>query len=362
MKTFYRIACVYCVGIVVVFSPDIGGAQEPIIIDDLVITLIDQVDVPAREMGALESLHVREGDRVKRGDVIGKLDDRQIQVQSNLAATELAIASARAENYLADELAKKDLAQEQRLAEQQKLLRDIAHRTAQNDVRVRASMKAEGVAKSEWDRASEARGKFVDSVSKSEIEGLRLAFEQRQLETRQASFEQSIDQMKAKSEVIASSLHTLRIEQADVLLRQATTEKAVVALEVQAKQFAKDLSEVMVQQHQIVSPLDGVIMERYRQSGEWVKPGDPIVRVVRLDRLRAEGYIDADLATQLRQRKRVRLSRGKSSNVTREGRLVFVSSEINPINGQVRILVEFDNPNEDLLPGMHVQLRSTHEE
>ena len=49
-----------------------------------------------------------------------------------------------------------------------------------------------------------------------------------------------------------------------------------------------------------MSPIDassrrlaGMVVQIKRQRGEWVQPGDVVVRVVRLDRLRAEAFINA---------------------------------------------------------------------
>ena len=50
-------------------------ADDGVLVEQLVVKVIDSVDVPAIEMGLIQSLTVREGDRVTSGQVIGKLDD-----------------------------------------------------------------------------------------------------------------------------------------------------------------------------------------------------------------------------------------------------------------------------------------------
>ncbi len=63
---------------------------------------------------------------------------------------------------------------------------------------------------------------------------------------------------------------------------------------------------------------------------------------------------------QLRQNRSVHLTiqMGADSTVEREGQIVFISPEIDPVNKEVRFWVEFDNPKLDVLPGMRLSLRS----
>ncbi len=334
------------------------GAQS-ITVDGLVVKVIDEVDVPAMEMGIVESIMVREGDRVQRGKVLGKLDDRQALLNVNLAETDFAIAKKRSSEFHAVAAAEKKLAQQLQLAEQHQLLQDISHRKAANDVKVRAAEKEEEVAKNEYTRGSRARAKFVDSVSKSELDALRLVHERSQLDTKQASFDRSIDLLTAQSEDKAADLFRIRIDQAKIDVKQATSDGDVTALQTNARKHALEIAKLTVDRHQFVAPFDGVVVQRYQQVGQWVKPGDPVVRLIRMNRLRAEGQVPVSVAAKLRAIKEVDLKTEVDRKViVRQGDVVFVSPEVEPITGKVRVLVEFDNPNEDILPGTQIQLQA----
>lgn len=41
------------------------------------------------------------------------------------------------------------------------------------------------------------------------------------------------------------------------------------------------------------APLDGVVVQLFRQQSEWVQPGDPVLRVERMDSLRVEGFLNS---------------------------------------------------------------------
>ena len=54
-----------------------------------------------------------------------------------------------------------------------------------------------------------------------------------------------------------------------------------------------------MKRRQIESPIAGVIAERYHNVGEWAQAGEPIYRVVHMDRLRVEGMLNvADLTPE----------------------------------------------------------------
>ena len=77
-----------------------------------------------------------------------------------------------------------------------------------------------------------------------------------------------------------------------------------------------------------------------------------------LDRLRAEGLLNAEQATSDIMGKavkvEVRFPGGKAE--TFQGKIVFVSPEIHPVNGKVRVWAEVENRNGLLRPGLSVAM------
>ncbi len=358
----YRFLCLSVVCSITMPSitlPSIVIADDVITMRDMVVTVIDQVDVPARETGVLETLDVAEGDRVRRGQVIGQIDDRQIKLQASLANADLQVAQRRAQAGFASELAKQDLALAQQLADQQSIVNEVAEVKASSDVRVEAANKAAEMAKNEWARAKDSRARFVESVSKSELDHLRLAYERSELERQQAALDNRIDVLNVKSEAKESLLHELRIERTKISLQQATEDQAILKLQTQSKRLATELAEVAAQRHQIVSPIAGVVVQRYQRAGQWVQPGAAVLRVVRMNRLQAEGFLDIQTALKLRNAKNVSLRCATMNVDSIAAEVTFVSPEVDPVNGQVRVLVQFDNQDERVLPGMRVDLTAT---
>ncbi len=217
-----------------------------------------------------------------------------------------------------DPLAQLDDDEARLAAEKSRIEAEIAARRAGNDVNVRFARKSLAVAQAELRRARESAERYAASVSKSELDRLQLVAERAELEVEQAEHEASIAALTAK------------IKQNE--LQRATEE---------------------VDERRITAPAAGVVVSVARSAGEWVKPGDPVVRLVRIDRLRAEGFLNAQYATQDLTGTPVRLLVEQGGRrIERPGTVVFLSPEIDPVNGQVRVWAEIDNAAIDLRAGM----------
>lgn len=122
------------------------------------ITVIDQAEVPAREMGVLKRLLVKEGDIVEAGQLLAELDT---------VDAELAIRQAR------DELA-------------------IADAQARHEIKVKVAELTHAVAEAELNRAVESNKKFANAVSVTELEQLQLDRDRARAGIDEARYELSI--------------------------------------------------------------------------------------------------------------------------------------------------------------------------
>jgi macrolide-specific efflux system membrane fusion protein len=188
---------------------------------------------------------------------------------------------------------------------------------------------------------------------------LRLA--RRALDFNQSEFERMDRAAKATPGSISTSqLEQLRFQaaQAELELEKAQHERRIDELNADLKTKELELSRYNVDVRKIIAPINGVVVEVLRQPGEWVEPGDKVLRIVRMDRLRVEAMIHArDIAGDLDDAP-VTISmdvHGKGV-MTFPGKIVFVSPEISPVNGQVRIWAEVDNRDGLLKPGLRPRM------
>jgi macrolide-specific efflux system membrane fusion protein len=111
-------------------------------------------------------------------------------------------------------------------------------------------------------------------------------------------------------------------------------------------------AEQGLSRRRILAPLDGVVAQVHARRGEWVEPGKTLLRIVRVDRLRAEGLVNVNsLSGELVGADvSVKVVLGKRTEEVR-GKLVFISPEADPVSGQVRVWAEIDNPGLALRAG-----------
>jgi macrolide-specific efflux system membrane fusion protein len=267
-------------------SAGAAPAAEPIRLDSVLLTLIEQVEVPAREAGELAAMQVREGDLVKEGTRLAQIDDRDAHLAAKKAQFE----------------------------------RDIAAKEAGNDVHVRFHKKSRDVAEAELRRAIESIEKYRKSVSESEMDRLRLTAEKTALEVEQAELE------------LAKAKLTQGLKENDVAIAQRNIER-----------------------RQVVSPIDGMVVQILHRRGEFVEAGHTVLRIVRINRLRAEGLLSVrDLRGEMVGRRVTLTVMVPGSGETQfAGKVVFVSPEVNPVSGQTKVWAEIDNPDLLLRPGLN---------
>ncbi|QGJ72420.1 HlyD family efflux transporter periplasmic adaptor subunit [Planctomycetales bacterium 10988] len=261
--------------------------ENYVTLDSVQVTLIEEVNIPAREAGVLTELNVKEGDLVQAGDRLGRIDDSQVIVQLKASEADLVLAEEQAQNTVPIEVAEKGFK----------------------------------VATAEYQRGLEAIEKYRKSISETEIDRLKFTMERAELE-----------------------------------IEQAKHEKRQAELNVNIKKVEIEAAKIAIERRQIVSPVEGMVVERFVQQGEWVNPGreNPVCRILRLDRLRVEGFLNAQQYGSDVLGKPVRLITnlpGKPETEF-EGEIVFVSPEVEPVTGQFRIWAEINNESLQLRPGM----------
>lgn len=249
-------------------------------LEDPVITLLNEVNVPARDPGVLKAIAADEGDEVEKDSLLAQLDDTEVKFKLAGAKAEVTVAEAEAKSQAA----------------------------------IRASEKMAEAAKADWDaiRALWKKGTVSDLEERAKY----------------VAWERS----KAQTEV-------------------AIVEHETKGLAVHVKQAALDAAENELSRRKILLTEDwkGIVLERMKNPGEWVQPGDTIVRIARMDRLRVKGYVRADVVSphELRDRTAkvsVPVDQGRRMEIP--GKVTFASPEI-LTNGRFRVTVEIDNQLEE---------------
>lgn len=273
--------------------PSAPGSTPVVRLSHCLVSLIDDVEVPAEKPGVLIVLSVKEGDYLAKDAVIATVDDRQAINQLDAAKSDHAAAAARADSLLETEYAV------------------ATHRTAEAEYKIALS----------------ANAKQPNTVAAVEAERLRLAAEQARIKIGVTEFERTVRGIEA------------------------------VAFAAKAQ-----LAETDLARHRLQAPVAGEVVEIFYRPGEWVEPGKPIVHLVRLDRLRIEGFVRFDTLAPgdvLNRSVRATIAFAGGTTEAFDGVVTFVSPIVQP-GGEYRIWAEVDNRRVGdqwlLRPGLEAEL------
>lgn len=271
--------------LICLIPPLAASAEEVLEVDSVVVSLIEQVDVPARERGVLSTVHVREGQVVRAGSELAQINDTEVRLDLNRASIELKRAQEQVKNTASLELARKSLE----------------------------------LANVELRRADEAIARYRKAVPQSERDRLKL-----------------------------------EVDRAELQIKEAEQALSVARINADLSENEVELARNRIERRKITCPIDGIVVQVNHRKGEWVEPGEPVVRIVRIDRLRAEGFVDLKHASMLAPGGKVDLvvdlpGLGKTAF---KGELRFVSPEIDPIDGKTRFWAEISNDGMILRPGL----------
>jgi multidrug efflux pump subunit AcrA (membrane-fusion protein) len=192
-----------------------------------------------------------------------------------------------------------------------------AEQRANNRLSIQYAMKALEVAKAEVRRSLESIEKFAKSISQSQLDVEQLTVEKLQLEQQQAE-------------------HDLALE----------------GIGLQLKQTELEAAQVLLEKHRIRAPFAGTVVLVRGRVGEWVEIGSPLLRLVAVDKLRAEGFLSVEQASADLVGKQVTFtSTIGDKQMQTTGELRFVSPEMDPVTRQVRVWAALDNSDGALRPG-----------
>ena len=270
------------------------------VVSGAVVSLIDYVQVPARQGGVLDALalpdgtKIQEGVEVGEGQLLGQLDSKDALARKRAAQIEYRVAQAEAAKAI---------------------------------VAIEAADKTKLVAEAEVAESEYVNKRSPNSVPRTQVRRQKL----------------TVERAKAETEV-------------------ARRDQETADLTVEARQAQTDVAEINLEMHLIKSPIQGEVVNVYRKVGEWVNPGDPLLRIVRLDKLRVEGFIKLDEYRHEEIKGQpvtvsLRMARGREEQF--HGTITHASPLIQA-SGDYRVLCEIDNRKVDgfwvMLPGMEATM------
>ena len=303
---------------------------------------LTQTDLAFKIAGRLVELNVREGDMVKKGQVIARVDAIQTQrtkerEQASLGLAESNMAQSRTSVAWQKETVEGDIQLKQADVRAAKARLDelVAgsrpQEILQADAAVSDAMAQVEQARLDWERAQKLFSN--EDISRAQYDQFRTRNQSAQMQLKQAQERSAMVKEGPRKEDIENARAQLQRAQAALRMSEANRmevkrrEQELQSREsdIQRAQAQVGISESQLDDTTLIAPMDGVVLVKSAELGEVVAAGATVVSVGDVARPWVRGYIGAkDLD---------RIAIGQSAQVTSDsgktytGKVSFVASE-----------------------------------
>jgi HlyD family secretion protein len=273
--------------------------------------------VSFKVQGRVMELPVQEGQYVKQGDLLARLDDDDYRQQVSVDEATVGMRKAELELSVAG-----SRVQEIQVAKQTLIDARADLELKRAEFRRRQELLAEqGVSDEDIDRAAS------------------------QLKRAQATYERA---KQTHDQVVEGT------RKEEIAVRRANLQSAREALQ---------MSRLKLNYTVLSAPVSGVVLVRQAELGEVVSAGTPVVTIADVEHLWMRGYLNETDLGRVKWGQSATIHTDTFSDKTYQGRVSFISSqaEFTPKSVEThkervtlvyRIKIDLDNPNHELKPGM----------
>lgn len=341
---------------------------------------LTEVNIAFKTAGRLIERTVDEGDSVKKGQVIARLDRDQLVAQrdrevAGLESAESQLAQAKTsleweKDTLAADIEQRsgDLASnEARLAElkngarpQEKLDAQAAVDSAQSEVER---------SKKDWDRAQVLHRD--DDISTAQFDQYRNRWETAVAALNSAKERQNLvlagpraEQINAAQAMVERMRGALKMAQANALeMKRREQELTTRGAEISRSRASIALIDSQLADTIATSPVDGVVLVKSADPGEILSAGTTVVTIGDIEHPWLRGYIDETDLGKVKLGSVVHVTTDSYKNKSYTGHVSFISSEAEFTPKQIqtqtervklvyRIKIELDNSSRELKSNM----------
>jgi HlyD family secretion protein len=340
------------------------------------------VDLSFKIAGRMTDLNVREGDWVKKGQVIARLDPMQLQQQrlrdkaavlsaeSNYRQMQTSIAFQKA--TLESDIA----ARRAEVNEAQAKLDEMLNGSRKQDIQQAEAAANDAKAQLEFARSDWARmqGLFKnEDISKQQYDQSRMKFDSATAQLHQAQEKLAMVQEGPRKEEIAGARAGMAKAQASLRTSEANRlellrkEQELLArdAEISRTKAQEGISQSQLDDTVIATPIDGVVLVKSAEAGEVVAAGTTIVTIGDLDHPWLRAYINETDLGRVKLGQKVKLTTDSYKGKIYWGTVSFIASEAEFTPKQIqtkeervklvyRIKVDVDNTSHDLKNNMPV--------
>jgi HlyD family secretion protein len=340
------------------------------------------VDISFKTAGRMIELNVREGDTVKKGEVIARLDAAQLEQQkmrdvAAIASAQSAYDQLRTTIEFQQATIDSDIStRHAEVAQAQAHLDELnagsrTEEVQQADSSVNEARAQVDLARADWDRAQTL---YKDQdISTSQYDQARTKFSAANAVLAQAQQRAALVKEGPRKEEIAGARAQLARAQAAVgtaeanriELRRKQEELVARRAEIDRARAQVGITEAQLNDTIITSPIDGVVLVKSAEPGEVIAAGTTIVRIGEVDHPWLRAYVGETDLGRLKLGAPVKLTTDSYPGKTYHGTVSFIASEAEFTPKQIqtkeervklvyRIKVDVNNANYELKNNMPV--------
>ena len=340
------------------------------------------VDLSFKIAGRMTELTVKEGDFVKKGQVIARLDPVQLQQQRTRDKAAVTNAQSNYEQLvttiqyqeatLESDIAARHADRDEARAKLDELLAGSRPQEIQQaDAGVRDARAQLDLAKSDWDRYQTLYKN--EDISTQQYDQARQRFNSATAQLQQAEQKAALVHEGPRKEDIAAARAQLAHAEAAVATAEANRidlqrrKQELVARKAQIEQAQGQagISEAQLDDTVIYAPIDGVVLVKSAEAGEVLAAGTTIVTIGDVDHPWLRAYVGETELGRVKLGQKVKLTTDSYANKSYEGTVSFIASDAEFTPKQIqtkeervklvyRIKVDVDNSAHELKNNMPV--------
>lgn len=340
------------------------------------------VDISFKTAGRMIELTVREGDTVKKGQVIARLDAAQLEQQkmrdvAAIASAQSAYDQLKTTIEYQQATIESDIATRQaEVAQAQAHLDELNAGSRKEEVQQADSSVTDARAQVELARADWERAQTLyknQDISTSQFDQARTKFNSANALLAQAQQRAAMVKEGPRKEEIAGAQAQLArargavgTAQANrIELRRKQEELVARRAEIDRARAQVGITDAQLRDTTITSPIDGVVLVKSAEPGEVIAAGTTIVRIGDVDHPWLRAYVGETDLGRVKLGAKVKLTTDSYPGKVYEGTVSFISAEAEFTPKQIqtkeervklvyRIKVDVDNANHELKNNMPV--------
>jgi len=343
---------------------------------------LTEVDMSFKMPGRLEVLKVDEGDMVKQGALLARLDETELRRSRDREQASLNAADSNLTQLLtAIQFQKESIAgdidlKRADLATAESRLQELERGSRPQEIEQARAAVAEAetqfkLASDDWQRAQ--RLYKGEDISTAQYDEARTKFEATRAALQRAKDSLSLTEEGPRKETIEQQRDqvtraraALRLSEANRIdLQRREQEVAARKADIARSEAQVKILDTQLSDRILVAPMDAVVLSKSAEVGEVLAAGAPVITLGDLAHPWVRGYVPETEIGRVKLGQAAEISTDSFPGRKYSGRITFISSqaEFTPKTIQTqdervklvyRIKVEVDNPNQELKDNMPV--------